>query len=78
MEQISFYLKKFQTLEIKGDKLKEKIIKIIKEKTKVVLEKKDINILKTGEIKVSKIGSEKTIIFLNKKQIEEELERSVI
>jgi thymidylate synthase len=77
MEQISFYLKKFKTLEIKGDKLKKKIIKIVQEKTSVDLEKKDINILKTGEIKIKKTGSEKSIIFLNKKNIENELKKTI-
>jgi len=78
MEQISFYLKKFKTLEIKGDRLKEKIINIIDNKTSVLLDKKDINILKTGEIKIKKIGSEKSIIFLNKKIIEKELEKTIL
>lgn len=78
MEQISFYLKKFQNLEIKGDKLKEKIISIIEKETLLKLEKEDIIILKKGEIKIKKIGSEKSIIFLNKKKIEDSLEKTII
>lgn len=78
MEQINFYLKRFEKLEIKGDKLKEKIIKIIKEKTSVEIEKENILILKTGLVKIKKTGPEKTIIFLNKKEIEKDLEKEII
>jgi hypothetical protein len=78
MEQISFYLKRFETLEIKGDKLKEKIIKIIKENLNINLKKEEINILKNGNIKISKIGSEKTVIFLNKEKIENILNKEII
>lgn len=77
MEQISFYLKKFETLEVKGDKLKEKIIKVIKELLDIDLEKNNILILKTGEIKISEIGSKKTVIFLNKKKIEEKINKEI-
>lgn len=77
MEQISFYLKKFETLEVKGDKLKEKIIKTIKELLDIDLEKNSILILKTGEVKISEIGSKKTVIFLNKKKIEEKINKEI-
>lgn len=78
MEQISLYLKKFEKLEIKGDKLKNKVIEIIKENFDINLEKEEIIILKTGVIKISKIGSEKTIIFLNKDKIENILNKEII
>ncbi|NCS98704.1 hypothetical protein GW764_00795 [Candidatus Parcubacteria bacterium] len=78
MEQISFYLKKFETLEIKGDKLKEKIIKLISEILDVEIDKKNILILKTGEVKIKEVGSKKTIIFLNKKKIEDKLNKIIL
>ena len=78
MEQISFYLKRFETLEIKGDKLKEKIIKVLKDRLDININKAEINILKTGVIKISKIGSEKAVIFLNKNKIEEVLNKEII
>jgi len=78
MEQISFYLKKFETLEIKVDKLKEKIIKLISEILDVEIDKKNILILKTGEVKIKEVGSKKTIIFLNKKKIEDKLNKIIL
>lgn len=78
MEQISFYLKKFETLEIKGDKLKEKIINLISEVLDVKVDKKNILILKTGEIKIKELGSKKTVIFLNKKKIEDKLNKIIL
>jgi len=78
MEQISFYLKKFEKLEIKGDRLKEEIIKTINNLLNIKIEKKNIIILKTGEIKIKLIGSKKTIIFLNKEKIGEEINKTIL
>lgn len=78
MEQISFYLKKFDNLEIKGDRLKTKIIKIIKEELNIKLKKEDILILKTGVIKILKTGPQKTQIFLNKNRLKEKIEKEII
>lgn len=78
MEQISLYLEKFKNLEVKGDKLKQSVIDVLKEEVGVELNKKDILILKNGTIKILKIGPEKSVVFLNKKKIEEKIEKQII
>ena len=78
MEQINFYLKKFENLEIKGDKLKEEVIKILKENFNIDIEKEEIKLLKNGNIKINKIGAQKSLIFLNKNKIKKVLEKEII
>lgn len=73
MQNISFYFKKFENLEIFGDKAKTEIIKTIEEITGIKLTKKEVLVLKNNKIKILKIGPEKTIIFLNKQKIESRL-----
>lgn len=78
MEQISFYLKKFNTLEIKGDRLKTRIIEIIKKELDIELKKEEVLILKTGTVKILKTGPEKTQIFLNKNKLKNKIEKEII
>lgn len=72
MQQISFYLKKFETLEIKDSGLIKIIISVVSDLVKVDLDKKDI-VIKNGQITIKKTGPEKTEIFINRLRIEKEI-----
>jgi hypothetical protein len=76
MEQIQFYLEKFKNFKLKDQDLKDEIIKIVKEKTKVNVDLKEISI-NNGNIRINKVGPEKSEIFIHRAEIEKELEKKV-
>jgi len=73
MEQISFYLKKFENLGLKESNLKKIVIDSIQEITKVEIEEDDLELIR-DQIKIKKTGPIKSEIFIYKKQIEKKIE----
>lgn len=76
MEQISFYLKKFENIGFNEGVYKRELIKIIKNKCNICLKEEDIQII-NDKLIVKKIGSEKTEIWLKGREIEKELNEVV-
>lgn len=76
MEQISFYLSKFNNLGFSEETYKKELIKIISNKCRVDLSESDIKIVRDKLI-ISKTGPEKTEIWLKKNEIEKELNEIV-
>lgn len=72
MQQISFYLKKFENLGLREKNIKKDVIEIVKNKSGVELEEDDIKLV-ADQIKIEKTGVEKTEIFINKSAIESAL-----
>jgi hypothetical protein len=73
MEQISFYLKKFQHLGLREQNIKKVVTETVLELTGVDLKPDEVKII-NGSIQINKIGPEKTEIFISKKKIEKEIE----
>jgi len=76
MEQISFYLKKFEKLGFNEGVYKKELIKIILNKCNVSLIEDNIQIVRDKLI-IKKIGPEKTEIWLRRNEIEKELNNIV-
>jgi hypothetical protein len=76
MEQISFYLSKFNNLGLNEETYKRELIRIISSQCNINLLESDIKIVRDKLI-ISKIGPEKTEIWLKKNMIEEELNNVV-
>jgi hypothetical protein len=76
MQQISFYLKKFDSLGFDEAVYKKELIKIISSKCNINLKEDDIKIVRDKLI-ISKIGPEKTEIWLKKNEIEKETNEGV-
>lgn len=76
MQQISFYLKKFEKIGFNEGVYKKELIRIIDKKCNVVLKNDDIQII-NDKLIIKKIGPEKTEIWLRKKEIETELNNIV-
>jgi len=69
MEQISFYLKKFENLGLKESNIKKTVADCIKDATGIELSVEDIEVT-NNQIKINKTGVEKTEIFIKKSKIE--------
>jgi len=69
MEQISFYLKKFENLGLRENNIKKIASEAIKELTTIDLDKNDIEISR-DQIKIKKTGPAKTEIFIHRAEIE--------
>jgi hypothetical protein len=69
MQDISFYLKKFENLGLKEKNIKKSLIDIVKKESGVELEDDDIKLV-SDQIKINKTGPEKTEIFIHKPAIE--------
>lgn len=72
MQDISFYLKKFENLGLKESNIKKSVIEIVKKKAGVSLEESDIKLV-SDQIKINKTGPEKTEIFIHKSAINKAL-----
>jgi len=77
MKQISFYLKKFEKIDLQDSLIKKIIIKEIKDITKVEVKNSELEI-RGNQINIKKIGPEKSQIFINKKKIEEKIESKIL
>ncbi|HMP67316.1 MAG TPA: hypothetical protein PKA60_01025 [Candidatus Paceibacterota bacterium] len=77
MQQISFYLKKFENIQPKDSALKKIIIKVVDDLLKIKLEEREIEVF-DGRVNIKKTGSEKTEIFINRKKIQKQIEQSLI
>jgi hypothetical protein len=77
MKKISELLEKFQALGVKEGKLKEKILKILKEDFDVEVTKKHLDI-KNKILTLKFSGPQKTNIILGKRKILEQLEGEII
>lgn len=75
MQQIEIYLEKFKDFGLKDKLFKKDIIEIIKEETGVELEEEDLNIQQSGIIRINVSGASKSEIFINKKKIQDRMER---
>lgn len=76
MEQISFYLKKFEKLGSNQKRTKE-IIKEVLEKFKIEINLDEIKIV-NSRIIINKTGPEKSEIFINQNKIEQEINNKLI
>lgn len=72
MQDISFYLKKFENIGSRKNSIRKAIIEIVKEKSGVELDKDNLDFIR-DQIRINITGPAKTEIFINKKRIEEEL-----
>jgi uncharacterized ubiquitin-like protein YukD len=77
MEKIELFLEKYKNFGQSEKKLKEKIIKTIKDFFDINLETRQIEI-KNGKIFIKISGVEKAEIFLNKNKLEKILEKEII
>ncbi len=69
MEQISFYLKKFENLGLKESNIKKVVVECVKDASGIDLLVDDIEV-NDNQIKIKRVGIEKAEIFINKSKIE--------
>ena len=69
MQDISFYLKKFENIGLRESTIKKTIIEVVGELTGIELTKDDLD-FNRDQIRINKTGTEKTEIFINKSRIE--------
>lgn len=69
MQQISFYLKKFERLGLREKIIKDIVIDVIAEIVNVNLSASDIQLVR-DQIKIKILGPAKSEIFINKNKIE--------
>lgn len=76
MQQISFYLKKFESIGLRESSIKKTIIDSVASVTGISLLTEDI-VVKNGKITIQKIGPEKSEIFIHRKEIEELIKKHI-
>ncbi len=69
MEQISFYLKKFENFGLKENNIKKVVVDCVRDIAGVEISDDDIEV-SDNRIKINRTGVEKTEIFINKTKIE--------
>jgi hypothetical protein len=76
MQQISFYLKKFENLGLRDKNIKNAASEAILEVTGVEIKEEEVQLIR-DQIKIQKTGPEKAEIFIHKAQIEKVLNQKL-